>query len=300
MIPRRPFHSLSLDLIDKSNKPSYNKGLQYRYILVIIDNFSRYISCYPLISKSPSTTSIALEKFFDDLEQKFPNHERIRFMHMDNGTDFFSDFKNILDDKKISISKTIPYMPQSNSIVERANGIIKRIINKLIYNHMNEDYSKWSHFLDEAVKKYNNTKNVSTGMIPNNSVLFQENKDIDDVKDSIKEKAIKPAPYQNSFKINQHVRLRIPKNKLDKFDRENWSNQIFKITRVIFPTKKEMEEAAAKPVRYKIHPINSNGNLVGKEQVHNYVRESLLAIPPLLGFKSMIPNLPGYVINDVE
>ena len=33
MIPRRPFHSLSLDLIDKSNK----------YILVIIDDFSRYI-----------------------------------------------------------------------------------------------------------------------------------------------------------------------------------------------------------------------------------------------------------------
>jgi len=41
-------------------------------------------------------------------------------------------------------------MPQSNSIVERANGVIKRIIKKLIYNHMNEDYSKWSHFIDEA------------------------------------------------------------------------------------------------------------------------------------------------------
>ena len=219
---------------------------------------------------------------------------------MDNGTDFFTDFKQILDDKKIGISKTIPYMPQSNSIVERANGVIKRIINKLIYNHMNEDYSKWSHFIDEAVKIYNNTKNVSTGKIPNDAVLFQMKEDIDDVKDSIKGKAIKPAPYQNSFKTNQHVRLRIPKNKLDKFDRENWSNQIFKITRVIFPTKKEMEGEAAKPVRYRIQPINSNGNLVGKEQIHNYVRESLLAIPPLLGFQHMIANLPGYVINDVE
>jgi hypothetical protein len=41
--PRRPFNSLSLDLIDKSIEASYKKGLQYRYILVIIDNFSRYI-----------------------------------------------------------------------------------------------------------------------------------------------------------------------------------------------------------------------------------------------------------------
>jgi transposase InsO family protein len=49
---------------------------------------------------------------------------------MDNGTIFFTDYKQILDDKKNEISKTIPYMPQSNSIVERANGVIKRIINK--------------------------------------------------------------------------------------------------------------------------------------------------------------------------
>jgi len=102
--------------------------------------------------------------------------------------------------------------------------------------------------------------------------LFQQKEDIDDVKESIKGKAIKPAPYQNSYKMNQNVRLRIPKNKLDKFDKENWSSQIFKITRVIFPTKKEMEGAAAKPVRYRIHPINSNENLIGTEQVHNYVR----------------------------
>ena len=35
-----------------------------------------------------------------------------------------------------------------------------------------------------------------------------------------------------------------------------------------------MEGAAAKPVRYRIHPINRNGVLEGKEQIHNYVRES--------------------------
>ena len=42
-----------------------------------------------------------------------------------------------------------------------------------------------------------------------------------------------------------------------------------------------MEGEAAKPVRYRIQPIDDNGNLIGREQVHNYVRESILAIPPL-------------------
>jgi hypothetical protein len=44
----------------------------------------------------------------------------------------------------------------------------------------------------------------------------------------------------NSYKLNQHVRSRIPKSKLDKFDKNNWSNQKFKITRVIIPTRKEI------------------------------------------------------------
>ena len=47
---------------------------------------------------------------------------------MNNGTEFFADFKQILDDKKIGISKTIPYMPQSNSIVEREQmGLLKEL-----------------------------------------------------------------------------------------------------------------------------------------------------------------------------
>ena len=79
-------------------------------------------------------------------------------------------------------------MPQSNSIVERANGVIKRIINKLIFYHMNEDYSKWSHFIDDAVKIYNDTMNVSTGKIPNNPALFQQKEDMEEVKDSKRKK----------------------------------------------------------------------------------------------------------------
>ena len=100
--------------------------------------------------------------------------------------------------------------------------------------------------------------------------------------------------------ITNSINTYIRKTKLNKFDRDNWSNQEFIITRVIFPTRKEMEGEAAKPVRYRIQPIDDNGNLIKREQVHNYVRESLLAIPPLLGFQSMIPNLPGYVINEDE
>ena len=47
MIPIRPFHSISIDLIDKSNQPSLviKNGLvrkSYHYMFVIVDNFSRF------------------------------------------------------------------------------------------------------------------------------------------------------------------------------------------------------------------------------------------------------------------
>jgi hypothetical protein len=64
-------------------------------------------------------------------------------------------------------------MPQSNSIVEKANGVIK-----LIFNHANEDYSKCSNFIVDAVKIYNDTKKNSTGKIPNNAALFQQKEDM--------------------------------------------------------------------------------------------------------------------------
>ena len=41
--------------------------------------------------------------------------------------------------------------------------------------------------------------NDSTGKIPNNAALFQQKQDIENVKDRIREKAIKPAPYMNSY-----------------------------------------------------------------------------------------------------
>jgi hypothetical protein len=34
-----------------------------------------------------------------------------------------------------------------------------------------------------------------------------------------------------------------------------------------------MEDEAAKLVRYGIHHINVNGVLVGREKIHNYVKE---------------------------
>jgi hypothetical protein len=59
---------------------------------------------------------------------------------MDNGGEFKREFKEKMKELNIGISNTIPYMPRSNSIVERSNGIIKIIFNKLKLIHADQDY----------------------------------------------------------------------------------------------------------------------------------------------------------------
>ena len=302
-IPFRPFFSLSLDLIDKSNNPSAG----YHYILVIIDNFSRYLWAYPLKRKTSLETASRLEEFLNDIDTNwYLGPHPIKFINQDNGSEFKDEFETILRNRNIRISKTIPYLPQSNGIIERCNGTLKRIINKLIFTRENGDYSKWNRYLSQAVDIYNKSINTSTGFIPHESVMFQNQVDLQKVIDSIKEHGItKPTPFQNAYLQGQHVRLRIPKGKLDKFDKPNWSLQEYKISEVILPTDTSIKKAIAKPTRYKIRPIDDNGNFIGPELEPLFVKESIQAIPPLLGLQSLkppktrrtAPVLDGYIIN---
>jgi hypothetical protein len=62
-------------------------------------------------------------------------------------------------------------MPQSNFIVERSNGIPE--FNKLIFIHADQDYSKWSDYLDQAAHIYNNKINTTIGVTPTQAVEYE-------------------------------------------------------------------------------------------------------------------------------
>jgi hypothetical protein len=77
MIPIRPFHSISIDLSDKSNQSFLviKKSLfqkTYHYIFVIVDHLSRYMYCFPLEIKQPRTLTSAFVEFYDDIFVRFP------------------------------------------------------------------------------------------------------------------------------------------------------------------------------------------------------------------------------------
>ena len=298
MVQRRPFHSISLDLIDRQNKPSMNIdpknkniiGL-YHYILVIIDNFSRYMWTFPLETKQTKDAGAALTKFFEQLHDKakwnLPKKDHlIKYIQMDNGSEFNKEFEAAIrkEDGKIKISKTIPYMPQSNSIVERSNGILKRILNKLIFVNGNQEWDRWSEFLPQATEIYNNKMVKSTNMIPSEAIELKEADEWDGVVDHIqKQSKVTPQPLQKTFAPFQRVRLRKPKGSLSKFDKENWTSDIYIITQINKQSKRSMDASMAKATKYFISKIrNENPLELYPEEKTPYLKQNLLRIPPLL------------------
>ena len=51
----------------------------------------------------------------------------------------------------------------------------------MIFTHGNKNYSRWSEYLDEAVKIYNNTIHSSTGKKPNDAVMIRTKENLNDL-----------------------------------------------------------------------------------------------------------------------
>jgi hypothetical protein len=85
----------------------------------------------------------------------------------DNGTEFQTEFKTLLNKIGASHIKTAVGHPESNGAVERVNQTFKRKIRA----HCNDDTRDWETFLPQIRQSYMNSRHSSTGFTPN-EMLF--------------------------------------------------------------------------------------------------------------------------------
>ena len=114
----QPFQQLNIDF--KGPLPTSSNG--NRYLLTIIDEYSRFPFAFPC----RNMTSATVIKCFNQLFSLFgmPN-----FVHNDRAPDFLSaEVKSYLHSKGIATSKTSRYNPRGNGQVERYNGVIWKTV----------------------------------------------------------------------------------------------------------------------------------------------------------------------------
>ena len=158
----------SIDLADMIDyKTSNNKG--FRYIFVIIDNFSKYLWTIPLKNKYSQTIT-------NDFSNILTTSQRKRLkIESDRGTEFYNSFsQNFLRNKNIHHYSR--FTDKGPSIAERVIRTIRNLLKKTIFLAGNAD---WLSELPSVNKQYNNTIHRSMKMTRNQASkksLFQSSR----------------------------------------------------------------------------------------------------------------------------
>jgi transposase InsO family protein len=141
-LPDGPWTHVAIDHIGPF--PMTNGG--YKYILVIVDRFTRYAEAFPCTDESaPTTARIFIEHII--CRYGFP-----LVLLSDRGSGFtsilFTELLKILSIKKI---KTMAYHPKSNGGVE----IVNKTLKKTLKMWVNEHHNDWDALLPYAIFSYN-------------------------------------------------------------------------------------------------------------------------------------------------
>lgn len=250
IITNRPGAMLQMDLIDFSKKPS-NK---FKYILNVIDTFSRKIWLNEIRKKDIKSVIPALNNIVEDIQKDY----KINTIQSDNGPEFNISFPTI---KHI---QSRPYTPQQQGLVERSNGTVKNILNRIMES---EKSKQWSKYLNDVEETYNSAYNRNLGTSPNNAYNLdpEKQKELYEVQKNVKAKGYKE--ISKVLSVGDTVRIVIEKKGLKKGG-INWSRELYKIHKVI-PGNKERFTIP----RYKV--ISEDGVL----QKNTFALSKLLYIP---------------------
>ena len=144
----------SLDILDlKDYGPENNR--EYRYVLVIIDNFSKFGWTVPLKNKNAITIKDSFENILINSKRK-PN-----LIESDRGKEFCNNFfQDFLKKQYQLYSRNSSY---GAVFAERFNRTIRDILKKIVFE---QGDAKWIDLLPTITKQYNNRKHSSTKLTP--------------------------------------------------------------------------------------------------------------------------------------
>ena len=209
----------SLDILDlKDYGPENNRG--YRYVLVTIDNFSKFGWTVPLKNKNAQTIKDSFENILISSKRK-PG-----FIESDRGKEFynkiFQDFLNKNNIKLYSRNTSLGAV-----FAERFNRTIRDLLKKIVFE---QGDAKWIDILPTITKQYNNRIHSSTKLSPKDGSLKKNEAFV--YKNFLdKRKKIKP-----KYEIGNLVRTADLKKTFSKGDTTNWSYNLYKITEIINDT----------------------------------------------------------------
>ena len=215
-------------MVEIQKYSKWNKGI--KYLLTVIDVFSKYGWIVPLKDKKTESVSVAFDKIFKKSKRK-PEK-----LWTDKGSEFISKHsKDFLRKNNITLYHT--QNEEKSSIVERWNKTMKNKMWKMFSANNNTVY--WDK-LDKLVDDYNNSYHSSIKMTPTEASLKENEKQ---VFANLYGDEIYLKPKKPKFSIGDKVRISKYKRRVfDKGYTPNWTEELFVVDHLML----------TKPVTYRI------------------------------------------------
>ena len=217
------------DLVEMQQFSKWNKG--FRYLLMVLDVFSKYGWIVPLKDKKGETVVEAFKSIFKE-------GRKPQYLWTDKGKEYYNKHvKELLDKNGITLYST--ENEEKSSVCERWNRTIKTKMWKQFTIQGNTQYLD---ILPKLVKQYNNTKHSSIKMTPieaskkkNQGIVYFN------LYGDMKQVSSKP-----KFKVGDKVRIsKYKRNVFDKGYTPNWTEEVFTVDKIQYTN----------PITYKIKDL---------------------------------------------
>ena len=218
IITRYPFQIFQGDLIEYSQSAFYYANEGYRFILILIDCFSKMVYARPVKRKSAEYVSAAFESILNEFDY-FPNT-----LITDHGLEFFnSKVQKVLTTYGINHYYLKTKTKWKTAMAERVIRTLKSRLQKYFYKNKTKN---WIDVLQQVVTNYNNTPHRTIGMAPS-KVTFQNSEEV--YKKVFGDINLKVIP---KLAKGDRVRLLREKTLFEKGYTSNWTEEIFVISDV--------------------------------------------------------------------
>jgi hypothetical protein len=259
----------AVDLIDVSWYTNITNQFN-RYIFTCVDVFSRKVWLEKLKKKDSESTMKVLDKIVKRAGIK-PDT-----IMSDNGTEFKGYFKQYCEDSGIKQNLSRTYAPQSNSVVERANLEVRKLMRALMARN---DNHSWVNELRTIEEVKNRTYNMNLKSSPNE--VWAQNKEVVDLRENpdpddkqvvaaktARERvvdAVNKWQHSDDYKKGEPVRVKMSsvfsgvrklvKSKLTKQLVVTYTPEIFKVHHVVVPRKRML-------ARRRYYLENNKGEII--------------------------------------
>ena len=202
------------DLADLALLSTKNDG--YKYLLVMIDIFSRYAWVRPLKTKFAKEMVKAMKSIFE-------KGRKPALLRTDGGREYKNNVvKTYLNNQGIHHFRTF-----NETKANFAERVIKTLKSKLYRYVVANNTLRYTDVLQDVVKSYNNTVHSSLGRAP--SEVYKGNEGEVRFEQYLRRSKLELKPQRFEFKPGDRVRVVLIKEKFDREYGQKWSGEVFVI-----------------------------------------------------------------------